>query len=72
ALHDNIDKLHAMTQALMKFETIDAEQVDDIMQGREPREPKGWDDKNSGSGKTVKAAVVDSDVPTVGNPAGEH
>ncbi|MFW9606382.1 MAG: ATP-dependent zinc metalloprotease FtsH, partial [Pseudomonas sp.] len=40
ALHENIDKLHAMTQALMKFETIDAEQVDDIMQGREPREPK--------------------------------
>lgn len=72
ALHDNIDKLHAMTQALMKFETIDAEQVDDIMQGREPREPKGWDDKNSGSGKTVKAAVADSDVPTIGNPAGEH
>lgn len=72
ALHENIDKLHAMTQALMKFETIDAEQVDDIMQGREPREPKGWDDKNSGSGKTVKAAVVDSDVPTIGNPAGEH
>jgi cell division protease FtsH len=39
-IEDNRDKIEAMTAALLKWETIDAEQIDDIMQGREPREPK--------------------------------
>ncbi|REC93454.1 ATP-dependent zinc metalloprotease FtsH [Kushneria indalinina] len=39
-LHDNRDKLDAMTDALIKFETIDAEQINDIMEGRDPRPPK--------------------------------
>lgn len=34
--------LHKMAEALLKFETIDASQLEDIMAGREPREPKGW------------------------------
>jgi cell division protease FtsH len=32
-LEDNMDKLHAMADALIKYETIDAEQIDDIMEG---------------------------------------
>lgn len=43
-LIDNRDKLEAMTEALMKYETIDADQIDDIMAGRTPREPRDWDE----------------------------
>ncbi len=39
-IEDNRDKIEAMAAALLKWETIDAEQIDDIMAGREPREPK--------------------------------
>jgi cell division protease FtsH len=39
-LLDNRDKVEAMTKALLEWETIDAEQIEDIMQGREPRQPK--------------------------------
>jgi cell division protease FtsH len=37
---DNSDKMHAMAKALLEWETIDAEQIDDIMAGRSPRPPK--------------------------------
>ncbi len=46
-LRDNLNKLHMMAEALMKYETIDAEQIDDIMSGKVPREPKDWN--NSGN-----------------------
>ena len=53
-LKDNIDKLHLMADALMKYETIDADQITDIMEGRVPRPPSGWDDNDSDiSGKPV-------------------
>jgi cell division protease FtsH len=39
-IEDNRDKVEAMTKALMEWETIDAEQVNDIMAGRSPRPPK--------------------------------
>ncbi|MGQ9684782.1 MAG: ATP-dependent zinc metalloprotease FtsH [Thiobacillaceae bacterium] len=39
-IEENRDKVEAMAQALLKWETIDAEQIDDIMAGREPRPPK--------------------------------
>ncbi|WP_296934539.1 ATP-dependent zinc metalloprotease FtsH [uncultured Marinobacter sp.] len=79
-LIDNREKLDLMAEALMKYETIDRYQIDDIMEGREPRPPKGWD----GSGPTggVKAdepeaapepkASDDGRHPGVGRPAGEH
>jgi cell division protease FtsH len=41
-LTENIDKLHVMSEALMKYETIDLPQIEDIMAEREVREPKGW------------------------------
>ena len=43
-LKSNLDKLNVMADALLKYETIDANQIDDIMAGAEPREPKGWSD----------------------------
>lgn len=43
-LKDNMDKLHLMAEALIKYETIDSDQIDDIMAGKAPRPPSGWDD----------------------------
>jgi len=39
-LEENRDKVEAMTQALLEWETIDANQIDDIMDGKPPRPPK--------------------------------
>jgi cell division protease FtsH len=43
-LEQNIDILHAMKDALMLYETIDAKQIDDLMARRDVRPPSGWDD----------------------------
>ncbi|AXM96517.1 ATP-dependent zinc metalloprotease FtsH [Pseudomonas plecoglossicida] len=68
-LTDNRDKLDAMAEALMKYETIDAEQIDDIMSGRPPREPRDWDDdKTSGT----PAAQNDRPESPIGGPAAQH
>ncbi|WP_228143571.1 ATP-dependent zinc metalloprotease FtsH [Marinobacter gudaonensis] len=79
-LIDNRDKLDLMADALMKYETIDRFQIDDIMEGRVPRPPKGWGDSGPTGG--VKAdepesapepkASDDGRHPGVGRPAGEH
>jgi cell division protease FtsH len=39
-IEDNKDKMHAMAHALLEWETIDADQIEDIMSGRSPRPPK--------------------------------
>ena len=41
-IEDNQDKMHAMAKALLEWETIDADQIDDIMSGKPPRPPKDW------------------------------
>ena len=68
-LTDNRDKLDAMADALMKYETIDAEQIDDIMAGRTPREPRDWDD-DSASGNS--ATQGDRPESPIGGPAAQH
>jgi cell division protease FtsH len=50
-LAENKDKLQAMADALMKYETIDASQIADIMAGKPPQAPDGWDDKGSESAR---------------------
>ncbi|WP_461530482.1 ATP-dependent zinc metalloprotease FtsH [Pseudomonas sp. 210_17 TE3656] len=65
-LTDNRDKLDAMADALMKYETIDAEQIDDIMAGRTPREPRDWED---GSG--TPAQQSDRPESPIGGPAAQ-
>ena len=42
-LMDNLDILHTMKDALMKYETIDAPQIDDLMNRVPVREPAGWE-----------------------------
>ncbi len=72
-LQENRDKLDAMAQALMKYETIDAEQIEDIMNGLVPREPKGWQggDDNNGT-PTAPVEVPESADKPIGGPAAEH
>ena len=57
-LNDNLEKLHIMADALLKYETIDADQIDDIMAGAEPREPKDWNDDD----KPKKTSSKDSSI----------
>jgi cell division protease FtsH len=60
-LQENIDKLHLMAEALIKYETIDAAQIDDIMAGKLPREPEGWSSNNGNKTETTPSkAQIDS------------
>lgn len=73
-LTEHMDKLHAMADALMKYETIDSDQIDDIMSGRPPRVPQDWIDHEPHGGSGVKPAD-DASKPKeggIGNPAGSH
>jgi cell division protease FtsH len=72
-IEDNRDKLEAMKDALMEYETIDAGQIDDIMAGRKPRIPADWPD-DSRSGKPVSEAnEIKADLKsTIGGPASQH
>jgi cell division protease FtsH len=65
-LEDNRDILEAMKDALMEYETIDADQVDDLMNRVKVRPPKQWDDndfdnKSGGSGQARKEAEAKQD-----------
>jgi cell division protease FtsH len=77
-LQENMPKLHVMAQALIKYETLDAEQIDDIMSGREPRPPDGWNDADHGSGPNTvpargKVIAPDADPDDGGlTPASQH
>lgn len=68
-LTDNRDKLDAMADALMKYETIDADQIDDIMAGREPREPRDWEGGSGTSG--TSAPQSDRPESPIGGPAAQ-
>lgn len=78
-LTDNRDKLDAMAEALLKYETLDSDQIDDIMEGREVRPPKDWDaDDHTPSAPTSvdndhAKDIVDNSSTSTGNGAtSEH
>ena len=72
-LKENMEKLEEMAQALIKYETIDANQIDDIMSGKTPREPEGWDDSEPKSGGGVEVEPEEKDSKgEIGGPAGQH
>ncbi len=56
-LKTNLDKLNVMADALLKYETIDQPQIDDIMAGAEPREPKGWSDDETKPKSNKKTSI---------------
>ncbi len=75
-LEENRDVLEAMKDALMEYETIDSEQVADLMARRKVRPPRSWGDGDFGGGSdndsgASKAQDDDSAKPTVGGPAKE-
>ncbi|MET1255252.1 ATP-dependent zinc metalloprotease FtsH [Aliikangiella maris] len=73
-LKENRDKLEMMANALMKYETIDSKQIDDIMNGKEPRPPEGWnnEDDNSSQSKPGKVEKSDEKTGTIGGPAAQQ
>jgi len=74
-LNEHLEVLHTMTDALMKYETIDANQIDALMAGKDVPPPKDWvdmdDDDDASSSPSKKKAKKDS-KGTVGGPAGQH
>jgi cell division protease FtsH len=63
-LKENIDVLHTMKDALMKYETIDAKQIDDLMARTAVRQPADWDSSSSNDGDKPSggSAVTKHDV----------
>ena len=62
-IEQNSDKMHAMANALLEWETIDSDQLDDIMAGKPPRPPKDYTPRNPsvGGGGGGGAPVVETD-----------
>ena len=79
-VNDNRVKLDIMAEALIKYETIDTKQIDDIMEGRDPGPPAHWKDGkkkadggDGGDGEAAKSeSSSDRDDPSpIGGPAGQ-
>ncbi len=74
-LKENVDTLHLMADALMKYETLGSSQLDEIMSGSEPSPPEGWDDSEdtddtdtlSGSKQVDSPGVSDSELDGAAN-----
>lgn len=62
-LEDNRDKVEAMTKALLEWETIDAEQIDDIMAGQAPRPPKPSQSASQSSSDDSSGAEPSATAP---------
>ena len=71
-LEQNMDKLHSMAEALIKYETIDTDQIDDIMEGRTPRPPADWSDDEPASGSGQSSKEDEKAGKPIGGPAAEH
>ncbi|MCP4045906.1 MAG: ATP-dependent metalloprotease, partial [Gammaproteobacteria bacterium] len=74
----NREKLELMTDALMKYETIDTGQIDQIMEGKIPDPPQGWDDSGSNGKKEDEGDSADDsstespDDPSIVDTAEQH
>jgi cell division protease FtsH len=71
-LEDNVEKLHSMAKALVKYETIDSDQIGDIMDGKEPRPPEDWGDSNDSTPDVDPKAPESESTGSIGGPASEH
>ena len=69
----NMDKLHLMAEALLKYETIESEQIDELMAGKRPSPPKGWTEDDRRAPPTVKTTEDEGEIPgAIGGPASLH
>ena len=62
-IEENKDKIEAMTQALLEWETIDSDQINDIMDGRPPRPPKPPQSMSSTVATEGPSTAVKTDEP---------
>ncbi|ETS32659.1 ATP-dependent metalloprotease [Photorhabdus temperata] len=62
-LMDNLDILHSMKDALMKYETIDAPQIDDLMNRTNVRPPAGWENGNGSNNNSRPASNTSPPQP---------
>jgi cell division protease FtsH len=67
-VEENLDLLHLMADALMRYETIDSSQIDQIMQGHEPDPPEDWNESDSDASGEADASDTD-ERPIIGGPA---
>ena len=72
-LEENRDKLELMKDALLEYETIDADQIGDIMAGKKPRPPADWSHNDNGSGSARTSGRASGAAPDspIGGPASE-
>ena len=68
----SMKELHLMADALMKYETIDEAQIKDIMKGRDPQPPEGWEDSEPGKPGNAKEGPEQGAAAPLGGPAGQH
>jgi len=74
-LVSNMDKLHTMAEALIKYETLESDQIDDIMAGKPHRPPQGWTDEEHRmpTQSDTKPAQEDKKPDSaIGGPASLH
>ncbi|MEO6367536.1 MAG: ATP-dependent zinc metalloprotease FtsH [Steroidobacteraceae bacterium] len=68
-LEGHLDKLHAMSDALVKYETIDDKQIREIMDGKPPTPPEGWDSGLGGPTSGGSGGAVVEPRPAFGSAA---
>ncbi|NCF52535.1 ATP-dependent zinc metalloprotease FtsH [Gammaproteobacteria bacterium] len=71
-LKENLEKLHMMAKALVKYETIGQEQIADIMNGKEPRPPEDWEDTGESTIDKDSSKPETESTGSIGGPASEH
>ena len=62
-IKDKMDKMHLMADALMKYETIDTSQIDEIMEGKVPSAPESWSDDDDSSNTSGGVTTKTKDSP---------
>ncbi len=68
-LEANMDRLHMMAEALIKYETIDSGQIDSIMEGKEPGPPADWEKTGKVEAEQDKADATPQADQVVDGPA---
>jgi len=73
-LKENEDILHAMAKALMKYETIDKFQIEDLMTRKPVRDPEGWDDTppSGGANATAESGKQEKKDSPIGDTAKQN
>jgi cell division protease FtsH len=71
-IEENHEKVERMARALLEWETLEADQIEDIMTGKEPRPPAGSSGSPKGDAGSPKKPSGKAVKPRLDSPAGEH